>query len=299
MTIRLVELINSFYRDEVDESDKKDKPMGKYCCFGYFDAMDVEIVRNIGNGRKDNWEILNEASVKRLNGMCNSTNVLCLTRDDSKDENFWEFAEGYPFLFVTMIRIAKESKKDSEYQKNFMDKINNEDDTIAYYSSSHCEVIVMKCSKGYKSGAVYVHGLRSTLNDLNMKIVKMYTIFSIREAELQRGEEIASGIEDQPVHCRMRGVVKEPHLLVSFINTLHNKLKLDGNESSGSIEVYKTLGGNDVLIEINDVQLSRLLSCYRAGELLTHSNKLYGNTFYNVETEILDKECRVEWSNGS
>lgn len=291
MVIKLIELVNNFYRDEVDNLNA----FGEFCCFGNYDAMNIKGFNIANNSPKGGWEITNEATMNRLDGTCDSRNILCYGKDDDKDKAFWKAAEGSAVLFVTMIKLGYEKAEILVYQKNLVDIINKVESTIAYQSSSHCEIVAIKHTNSHKEGMAYIQHLQEIMKEIQIQVVKMYTIFAVRESRLEN----VAGIEEELVDCKLKAVMKDWESLDEFLKSLYGRLQTDGGKEQCKVEVYKTLGGSDILIELRNVSLTKLLTCYKMGELLTHSNKLYGSTFYNVESEILSKERRIPWSNGS
>lgn len=289
MIIRLIELVNNFYKDTNPGNEETTKSLGEFCCFGYYDAMDIKKCESTDGEHKRSWEIVNEAVLKRLDGTCDSRIILCYGNDDDKDEKFWKCAETSPFLFVTMVRLGDGETGMLEYQRQLMDKMNEEENVIAYYSDSHCEMVVVRHTDRYEEGMKHVHVLQDKMEHVQMKIVKLYTISTVREDMLEHVDQM----QEEVVSCRMRAVVKDKLFLKEFLEELRKKLKDTGLK----MKVYETLGGSDVSIEIKGVSLRKLLACYKMGELLTHSNEIYGKAFYNVESEIFSEEWRIPWDN--
>lgn len=289
MVIRLIEMVNNFYKDNNPGSGEPTKVLGEFCCFGYYDAMDIKKYVNVDGRYKESWEIVNEAVLKRLDGTCDSRIILCYGNDDAKDEKFWKDAPMSPFLFVTMVRLGDGKDGMLEYQRQLMDKMNEEENVIAYYSNSHCEIVVLRHTNHYKEGMEHVHDLQDKMENVQMKIVKLYTISAVREDMLGHIDQI----QEELVSCRMRAVVKDKSFLKEFLGKLGKELSIDERE----MMAYETLGGSDVSIEIKSVSLGKLLACYKMGEILTHSNKMYGKVFYNVESEIFSEEWVIPWHN--
>ena len=194
-----------------------------------------------------------------------------------------------PFLFVTMVRLGDGENGMLEYQRQLMDKMNGEENVIAYLSNSHCEIVVVRHTDRYEEGMKHVHDLQDKMEHVQMKIVKLYTISAVRENMLGDVDQL----NEELVSCRMRAVVKDKSFLKGFLEELRNKLEDTGSK----MKTYETLGASDVFMELENVSLRKLLACYKMGELLTHSNEMYGKAFYNIESEIFSEEWRIPWDN--
>ena len=102
MKIRIIQLINNFYRDGKNCPDeKRTEALGTYCTFGYFDALEVKTGQFIQN-LKDSamWREINDLTLGTLDGSFRRRNLICITNNDAKDTEFWEQKDDFPYLFV-------------------------------------------------------------------------------------------------------------------------------------------------------------------------------------------------------
>lgn len=274
MIIRRIQLKNNLYMDHGQVKDKSE-PLGEYCVFGYFDAMNIS---QEYEGQEGAWEVLSRGVIDEMDGSCAVRSLLCVSRDQEKDASFWKGKVTLPLLFVSIIRL-KEPIDSSDLIER-MDMLNQSDYKMAYFSYEHSELIVFMKTRSYSEGYFFSQELHK-----NFQIYKMYTIFSVKEAALNSYDAIKSDIIDESVDCRLRAIVKDWCLVNEMKERLENVLE------GAKISARRMLGNTDVLLEINNVSLPKLLVHYKMNELLTHSNPEYQKVFYNVETEILLAEA--------
>lgn len=270
MIVRRIQLKNNLYMDN-GQVKNESKPLGEYCVFGYFDAMNIS---HEYEGQEGAWKVLSEGVMDEMDGSCAVRSLLCVSKDQNKDAAFWGDKVALPLLFISIIRL-KESIDSSDLIKR-MDTLNQSDDKMAYFSYEHSELIVFMKTRSYSEGYSFSEKLHESF-----QIYKMYTIFSVKEAVLESYNVIKSDIVDECVDCRLRAIVKDWSLVGEMKKKLENALAVP------RISSHRMLGNTDVLLEINNVSLLQLLVHYKMNELLTHSNPEYQRVFYNVETEIL------------
>ncbi len=282
MKIRIIQLINNFYRDGKNCPDeKRTEALGTYCTFGYFDALEVKTGQFIQN-LKDSamWREINDLTLGTLDGSFRRRNLICITNNDAKDTEFWEQKDDFPYLFVSLIRL-KHTDQNHGGTCQIMQNINKEKTAMAYYSYNHSELVIVKLDKYYSNALNFILCQRQRLTILNM-----YSIFSVRESILKTEESIRDSIQDETIDVRLHIIIKDDQQLDSFLELLISKLYLGENSE---IRKYYTLGNCDMLIEIKNINIQRLLSCYSMGSLLTHTSPDFELAIYNIETEILSK----------
>ena len=284
MKARIIELINNFYIDNVEEATKSNSAiLGNFCVFGYFDAMQVHEIRADSEYKLHIWDKLSNRIVEQQDNHTHQRNLICITEDDEGDELFWESKSDFPFFFITMVRL-KQNKCFSEDLMQLVKKMRENTKTvITYLSYDHSEIIVVKKTNSYKEGVRYVFSLRA-----KFPIFKMHTIYSVKEDTLCSYENIIKIIEDDIINCRFHCVVKSFEKANDFYHLLTKKIK-ERNNKNIVFQRNDTIGNQDWLIEINDVPLCSILEHYKSGNLLTHSNPSFAAAFFNVETEILLK----------
>lgn len=284
MKIRILQLMNNFYKvdmEQIDEEfraeeEQRTKALGSYCVFGHFDAMEIGPVIEVEDGRI--WEPLvrSKFNLKKgmdsLDGRCIEQNLVCILRKEdervsekiSVDESFWQSAVKQPFLFVSSIHIGQNIE--SSQLDSVLDILGK--NVHFYLSYGHNEIIsVISCSL-YKEGISIVKKLQKVLT-----VEKMHTFFAVREQRL-----IDSG-GDELVDCRWQGILKPESDMTVFAQLLAEKLHRTKNSP---LIWYDQLGNNDILFEANGVALKDLLPLYCMGSLLTHSNEQYINTWTNT-----------------
>lgn len=286
MKIRIIQLINNFYKDGGEYPDKdtdKDrrKALGDYCTFGYFDAMQVRESRSISRVRDSViWQEIHQTADKTIDGTCSRRNLICIVENENKDIDFWSRKKDYPYLFVSLIRVKHHGNTANEV-KDVMQKINKEDTAIAYYSYNHSELVMVKLERHYASGLKFMTKQRQQIQVLNM-----YSIFSIRENILNRKSEIRQEAASEQVDVRLHIIIKDDREIDGFLYSLLEELSID-KEDTSKYRKYHTLGSCDMLFEIEQVDMHKLLPCYCMGNLLTHTNEKFEKAIFNIETEIL------------
>lgn len=284
MRVRVIQMINNFYKDGENNSlgtgANNDDVLGEYCCMGHFDALHIELVEwNENEEGESIRDKINATVVEKFKGLYNIRNVVCVTDSDAKDDTFWEEAAAMPYLFVSLVRIKHTDegkfKKTSDLIKDFNELKN----VMAYYTYDHSEIVVVR------AGISYVQGFKAVLSMYeNVNVLKMYSMFAVREKELERCETI----QDEIIDCRLSAAIKSQENVGRYVGKLRDYLQ-EGNDlpEEFKIECYQTLGNSDCLIDISRVPIRKLLRCYKMGRLLTHTNELYGDAFFNVESQFL------------
>lgn len=268
-------MINNYYKDEGDKDvvleEETKVELGEYCCLGHFDALHIELLEYPGQINESVRAEINSIVVKKFKGDYNIRNVVCVTFDDTKDENFWNVAAGRPFLFVSLVNIKQTNERDLEEKVRLL---NSEDNIMAYYTYDHSEIAILRTEESYIRGFNKILLLYDIID-----VFKMYTVFSIREEVLQE----CKNIREEMIACRLLVTVKNLNEAGVFRRELARILQMEDRE----IKMYQTCGNNDCILEIPQVSIKDILHCYKMGNLLTHTNSLYKNAFFNVETQFL------------
>lgn len=289
MKIRIIQLINNFFKDMNGTDENREKALGTYCTFGYFDALQVDEDSSFEDaGDNQIWKKIDGVTVRTLDGTCSRRNLICIAEQEEKDRKFWECAKEHPYLFLSLIRM-KRADEATDTICQMMEEMEKDDTKIAYYSYNHSELVIAKLEDSYKAGMNFVLSLRSTLNALNL-----YSIFSVREETLKDKRKLPGEITAETVSVRLRLMIKDDHETGFFLQKLWETLFRDEIwekkvPEKENFEKSYTLGSSDMIIEIEQIEMYKLLSCYGMGNLLTHKNEQFGNAVYNIETEILVK----------
>lgn len=295
MRARIIQMINNFYREGEDKrvmpDAGSDTALGEYCCLGHFDALHIEMVE--WDGSKEGQNIrnkINDIIAKRYNGCYNIRNVVCITGEDDKDGQFWEEAAKMPYLFISLIRLKPEGETQTEAERmekrrELITRFNRPDHVMAYYTYDHSEIVVIRCGKSY------VREFREILSMYDeMDILKVYSVFAVKESEL--GD--CGNIENEIIDCRLNIAIKNQSKVDEYEKQLEDFLRDGDVPEQFNMKRYHTLGNSDCLIEISQVPIRQMLRCYRMGSLLTHTNKYYYSALFNVETQFLLMEKKKD-----
>lgn len=282
MSIRILQLINNFYCDNgLKKGKNREVPLGKYCVLGYFDALDVNLPSDVFQEGDKTWNVLSALSAQKHDRAVSRRNIVCVPGNELRDQQFWEEESALPFYFVSMLRVNKEKYSALQMISDVQEMEKKDQNIVTYYTYNHSEVVIVKKTGNYREGMKYVISLRDRFSAF-----KVYSIFAIREQALTSRETIAGEIEDEQIDCRLHCVVKDYKGAEIFWNVLNDTLT--GHEGRKvKAKRYDTLGSYDWMIEINNISIQSMLSCYKMGEILTHTNPVFEKAFFNIETEIL------------
>lgn len=288
MKIRIIQLINNFYKDGKNCQDKDEdryRKLGDYCAFGYFDAVEVlesESISNVKDGIL--WREIQRKVNEMADGTCNRRNLICIVKEELKDRDFWKKQRNYPYIFVSLIRVRHTANTAVKLKEAF-ERINKKDTAIAYYSYNHSEMVMVKLEKNYSAGLKFVLEERTQIDILNM-----YSIFAVKEDILKVKSRLLNEIANEHVGVRLHIIIKDDSLIDHFLNLFMKETGL----SEKNVHKYHTLGSCDMLFEIETVNLQKLLPCYCMGRILTHTNSNYEKAVYNIETELLAEREKIE-----
>ena len=282
MSIRILQLINNFYCDNGLQKGKNRKaPLGEYCVLGYFDALDVNLPSDVFQEGDKTWSVLGALSAKKHDGAASRRNIVCVPGDEIRDQQFWKEESALPFCFISMIRVSKEKYSALQMISDVQEMEKKDQNIVTYYTYNHSEVVIVKKTRNYGEGMEYVISLRDRFSAF-----KVYSILAIREQTLTSHEAIVGEIEDEQIDCRLHCVVKDYKEAETFWTVLNGVL-IGYEESEIKAKKYNTLGSYDWMIEINNISIHSMLSCYKMGEILTHTHPVFEKAFFNVETEML------------
>lgn len=290
MKVRIIQLINNFYIDQDQNSDAAQdqnsrRQLGEYCSFGYFDAVCIEESQSVKNIKESAiWEKINQTVCDAFDAFCSRRNLICIIDNAQKDQEFWEDAKKYPYIFISLVR-TKHREETTKKIKKIVQIINADKTAIAYYSYNHSEIIIVKLESTYTNGLCFVLDKRKKIDLLNM-----YSIFSVRENMLNN----ANNINNEKIEVRLHIMVKDDELIQTYLEKLVDQIGI----INGNYKTYNTLGSCDLLFEIKEIDLKNLLPCYAMGNILTHSNSFFQKAVFNIETEfIVESEilehCRI------
>lgn len=285
--IRLIQLKNNMIIDDTPIT-QDDGGYAEYCALGYFDGIDTKSLCDCKTW-KQIWQTKQNLQLESSSLPYNVYNILCVGLPKLNDQEFWESKE--PFLFISLIRLRGRYDDIRQKMEALICKYKEElspGNIVCYRTVDSSDLVLcIKCND-YKVGAQILCSLRSSNNTSSIiKIQKTYSIFSFRQSYVDGFEdEKCLYDEDDKVDCRLCCLVKEYSKLEEFLEELETSLK------TSPLKFQYILGSNDIVIELQEIQFKKLLLLYQKGALLTHDNKLYFQTFYNVVTEIKFKNER-------
>lgn len=282
MKVKMIQLINNYYRDDGIDEKSPDTPMGSYSCFGYYDALRIEDIAEADSQKANSiYKMSNRVDMKTLDGTCNRHNLTCICSDDEKDDNFWKLAGIYPYLFLIMIRIDRDETENIHLLSDSISELNCNPHTICYSTyEQQSEVIVLRLADSYFEGVNYIKSLDHYFN-----ILKTYSIFSVKQDILKSSDNIINIVQRENVRVFLRAVIKSKNGIDEFLRKLSEELKI--NDVGVEYTSYTTLGSTDLTIELESVSIQKLLFCYRVNGILNHTNSCFARAFYNLESELL------------
>lgn len=289
MKIRVIQLMNNFFRDENKSTADRERALGTYCTFGYFDALKIEEGKSFPDTEKSViWKNIEQVAVNTLDGTCSRRNLVCITDEEDKDRAFWESAKSLPYLFISLIRIRHDAN-DMDIMYQVLEEIRKDNEVMTYFSYNHSELVIAKLANNYAKGMEFVLSMRKKLVSLNI-----HSIFSVREDAIKIETEIQKTIDNEEVAVQLRMMIKNDQKTVAFLQSLwdiiyEDKIEKGEQKKEENFDKYYTLGSNDMLVRIEQVETHKLLPCYKMGNLLTHTNPQFDEAVYNIQTEILVK----------
>lgn len=280
----------------------------EYCAFGYFDGIQTKRLKKCETWNEVLKEYLTEQR-KSLRGEYSIFDLLCIYWDnplhqkqqnynnkivDDKDSLFWENKR--PYLFISMIRFQKRFKDVLSQIKKIEDKIKEkyqDIECICYYTlDSNDFILCLKC-KRYFDGAGCVSMLYELIHSIEgfeNQVRKIHTIFSVFQEHLDKLGEGLSDTDGEEhgdfISCQMCCMIKNRLKVEAFEMALNEAL--GGNQMQNRI-----MGGNDLVYSYNEILPAQLFGLYAKNGLLTHTNKLYSEAFYNINTTIALKTREV------
>lgn len=265
--IRLFEFKNSFMRKQARAVS------ARFSSIGYFDGLDMAVF-------SEEETILSEPI--RLDHLekeeCDFFSMTGMR--EQEDEAFWENSTE-PYLFVSYLRLEDAS----ENLDGIVEAIEGKFNAVCYYTIDSSDLIICMKSRAYKDAYINIErGYPEVVagkEKKGNKIKKIYSIVSLEQSFLDNIEAYADRIVNEKISCYLGCVVKDWDEIDAFIGELKRELP------GGKIKRFGVLGSDDVIIEINDIEILRLLALFGQRRLLVHDNEFYSRAFYNIKTEIL------------
>lgn len=298
--LRLIQLRSNF----ISESPQ---PIleAEYCAFGYFDGIETKRLKKCNDWNEVLKEYMTEQS-KSLRGVYSVFDLLCIYWDDSmyqkqqsrdnktgedKDLQFW--ANKNPYLFISMIRFQKRFKDVLSQIKKIEDKIAEKYsnvECICYFTlDSNDFILCLKCQR-YSEGAGCISELYELIHSIEgfeNQVRKIHTIFSAFQEhldELGKGQsELGREEPGDVISCQMCCMIKNRLKVEAFETALSEALGVNRMQN-------RIMGGNDLVYMYDGIIPDQLFGLYARDGLLTHTNELYSEAFYNINTTIAIKE---------
>lgn len=278
-SIRILQLKNNFYWNNEGTNQEA---LGEYCVLGYFDALDITKADKAEVTEFDTWEQLGELAFNRESTLSCRT-LVCVTEQQEKDEAFWN-DKTRALYFIVLVRINQNASVEEKWGEIENSNLLKSENYINYLSYDHSEIIVVTKTNTYSEGIKSVKLIREVC-----EAVKTYTVFAVRESVLQSYDDIQAKLSQENVWCRLHCMVRDYAKAEIFRQKLEERFT-NRNNRAINICKFETFGGDDWLLEIDDVSIASVFECYKMGEMLTHSNEDYTAAFFNVESEILIEE---------
>lgn len=273
--IRLFCLKNGFYQE------KSEKLEAQYSTLGYFDGLDTYLYEDDDLGiLSDNYyPILYDK--KNWQEQCDYF-IVAGMRGDS-DEDFWQNASG-EFIFVSFVRL----KERANNLQQIISEIETKWEAKCYLTYESSDMIVCLKTNCYSEGDGKIREITNIVREFSNtnRVQKSFSVVAIRQTVLN---SILYGnvynIKDEVVRCGLRCVVKDRTKIKGFIDLLKKNCK------TNNPVLHNIMGSDDVEITLGDIRILDLLKLYADGEILTHWNKYYQQTFFNIRSEIAIREA--------
>lgn len=285
MNVRVIQLLNHYPDDSTCSGGD---PLGTLCAFGYHDAIEIYTERQVNilsdkmNAQMTLWKMMENITIEKMNGTHTMHLVSGIFEEklQEKEAKFWKSDEMFPYYFIVMMRIAGDIPG-HKIQEQL--KIENQRENLVIYKTlEHCEIIAACKTKSYKEGIETVEELRN-----NFGAQKTYSVFAIEEALLKNKEYWEKRLKNFPerVKVQLNITMKNKQEALMFLNRLGESLAED--DQNVKSKIYDILGEQDLLFDMNNVPLEKILPFYAMGEYMSHSNEHYKKAFYNVESRFI------------
>lgn len=285
MNVRVIQLLNHYPDDSTCSGEE---PLGKLCAFGYHDALEIytneqtQILSGGTNEQMTLWKMMENITIEKVNGTHTMNLVSGIFEEDlqEKEAKFWYSDKNFPYYFIIMMRIA-----DDISRKKIQDQLEVEkqkENLIIYKTLEHCEIIAVCKTKKYKEGLKMIEELRNSF-----RTKKTYSVFALEESLLKDKKYWKMRLKEsqERVKVQLNITMKNKQEALKFLNRLENILTEDN--SNVKSKIYDILGDGDLLFDIDNIPLEKILPLYAMGEYMSHSNDDYKRAFYNVESKFI------------
>lgn len=318
--VRILTLYKQHYLDRYDDE------MSKYCtysCLGYYDGLDISKI-DVDN-RDISFEDIqkkNAEMVQHLNGRYSSQYISIIrafvTKENDYGENqqqdvnlleYWKYEAKLPYIAIGFIKLVnKNVVEDNDIYDliQYIDSLSRKNDheecrVLTYTTIDNADLIVL--IKGNS-----ISQISEILIEIekSKKISYIHSIIGISEKYLDNCYEFYK--DNLKITCIWNGI--DCHInerldritlqLVtngdeSVLYTVISRLKdyniiSSSSDNSSNVTWSHSIGHEDILITIKNTNVETLIKLLLKGHLATHTNGIYGNGLYNIESIIEIKE---------
>ena len=156
---------------------------------------------------------------------------------------------------------------------------------IGYYTFDSSDLIICMKTNSYAIGDKSISRYAGYVKAYDTSIVlqKSFSVCVVKQAVLDGLSVAFDRIVNDKVSCFLRCVVADWGNIEEYQEKLQSALL----HSGGNVSSYDVLGSDDIVFFAKDIYIKNLMTLYKTGNLLTHSNEIYKKAFFNVATEIL------------
>ena len=286
----------------------------EYSCWGYFDGMDIT---DVMQGESALFEKKSRAAIsdiwyqtakkiKEQKGRFSQQNIGVLRCEEGQDDHrewlFWDKSTRKIFLSVCFVQLRDKTHA-SELRKKWEEISDKVVQILTYVTFDNADLVVF-----FQSNSFAQIAKRIQMIDTDSNVAYVHPISGVQEKTLGNAalkknysflDSAGNGLVNDPVQeIRIS--------LVGNAGSFEKKLKylLDDAERSASGESEKLklsfgtyaymTGHENYIYSFRNTDMRTLLALLIPGGVLTHKNGLFGKQIYNIETQIVFEEKKLD-----
>lgn len=259
-------------------SEKKNSLSAEYNAIGHFDGLSMRVYTN----PEDYTLFFYAEPIKELYNFYDMLGI----RNES-DDKFWEKGDE-PYIFITCLRFKRRTRNIYEV----IYKIESNYHAICYLSLDSMDLIVCLRTGSYLFGYVMAMQYQKIIEEYDVGNTLQVSFSSVviwqetldglaNETKIsQEAKKEIERLKHEKVSVFLRSNVKSWRKYDDY------RKKIEETFGESYVRDFYTLGSEDAVIELENVDSHDLLKLYAKNGLLTHSNDDYKSGIYNLHTEI-------------
>lgn len=254
---------------------------GSYRCFGEIDELEILKCSEDTNIWEDSVVQINSDYHDQLFYVARQER-----KCDRQDATFWsENSHKHPHvLLVSFVHLS--SNQASVWMNVIREIENTYPEVIGYFALEQSDLILFIKGQTYEECDKIITKIRyKAFSDNTLNVTYSYSIPAILANAFEDDNKIALYSEELS-KVDILVSAKSNHTLPENSKDFVNALSTCVSNWGGTCVPASRFGDYDIQVEIAGIKMSHLLFLHKKGELLCHTNKLYGDVTYNCITKI-------------